>query len=410
MSAASTHCTAMNLFPSAFGPQPDPLFPSGAYSDTLERLKKYLFQELEKAIGSRTGGLEAVIQRIATEVDRVCQMSDRIQNSGQILRWQQSLAQHRLNKCLQYYRLGSQRGRGELHSSLSSIVYRYIAPGKSQLGFEGRYGLLEDFMQMFYIEALNAFRREHGLVEDYTPRMRLELAEYMAFCEQYAKRRIRLRNGHSQQLIVLRAQGFARRLPEETSVDMATVMEAPKTEEGERYGRNPVVQQMREQLVTEAPDLADGVMRDRVIQTLFAYLEEQDQQDCIDYITLKLEDCSAPEIDQILNLSPRQRDYLQQRVKYHIEKFSQVHEWELVHQWLGADLEQRLGLTPEEWAMFMANLTPDQCALITAKQQHPDPLGLDDQTLSQTLGWTSKKVQRVWSQILGLARKYRNQG
>ena len=78
------------------------------------------------------------------------------------------------------------------------------------------------------------------------------------------------------------------------------------------------------------------------------YLKAQNQTDCIDYLVLKLQDCSAAEIDEILGLSARERDYLQQRFKYHIEKFSQQHEWELVHQWLGANLESRLGMTPTE--------------------------------------------------------------
>ncbi len=75
-----------------------------------------------------------------------------------------------------------------------------------QLGFQARYSLIEDFLQSFYSESLKAFRRENELPDGYQPRTRLELAEYMAFTEQYAKRRISLPNGQNQQLIVLRAQ------------------------------------------------------------------------------------------------------------------------------------------------------------------------------------------------------------
>ncbi|WP_278002881.1 hypothetical protein [Nodosilinea sp. LEGE 06152] len=356
----------------------------------------------------RPGGLAGVVQRLTAEIDRICALSDRIQASGDINHWQTALVRHRVSKCLTYYDMGSHRGRVELHSSLSAIVYRHVAPQGSQLGFKGRYALLEDFMQNFYIEVLNAFRREHDLPATYTPRTRLELAEYMAFSEQYAKRRINLRGG-SQQLIVLRAQAFSRRQPAETSVDMALVTEGAKTEAAESHARSSVVQQVREKMMAESSDPGDGVMRDRVINALMQYLKAQNQPDCVNYLVLKLQDCSAAEIDDILGLSARERDYLQQRFKYHVEKFSQQHEWQLVHQWLGANLEARLGMTPTEWADFLATLTPDYRRFLTLKQQQVSDAALGDDAIAQALGWTPKKVQRNWTKVLKLAWTFRNQ-
>ncbi len=356
----------------------------------------------------RPGGLTGVMQRLTAEIDRICTLSDRIQASGDISHWQTALVRHRVSKCLTYYDMGSNRGRVELHSSLSAIVYRHVAPQGSHLGFKGRYALLEDFMQNFYIEVLNAFRREHSLSATYTPRTRLELAEYMAFSEQYAKRRINLRGG-SQQLIVLRAQAFSRRQPAETSVDMALVSEGAKTEAAESHARSSVVQQVREKMTAEADDPGDGVMRDRVINTLVQYLKAQNQPDCVDYLVLKLKDCSAAEIDEILGLSARERDYLQQRFKYHVEKFSQQHEWQLVHQWLGANLEARLGMTPTEWGNFLLTLPADYRRFLTLKQRQSDDSALTDEAIAQTLGWTPKKVQRNWTKVLKLAWNFRNQ-
>ncbi|HEY9763820.1 MAG TPA: hypothetical protein V6D07_14910 [Trichocoleus sp.] len=407
MIAASTPSLRMSS-PGFASSSECPVQASAKVTETANPLVVFILQAFHQALSTRPSGLETVAERMAAEVERVCKMSDRIQSSGEVLRWQQSLAQHRLNKCLQYYKLGSNRGRVELHSTLSAIVYRYIAPASSQFGFDGRYALLEDFMQTFYIEALSAFRREHEMAADYSPRTRLELAEYMAFSEQYAKRRIPLRSG-SQQLIVLRAQAFARRMPPETSVDLASALDAPKMEDGELSAHNSTLQQVREQMVADATDPADGVIRDRIVQTLITYLESQDQQDCIDYLTLKLEDCSASEIDQILNLSARERDYLQQRFKYHIEKFAQVHHWELVHQWLGAEIDKRLGLTSEEWTQFITGLTPDQQELIRLKQEQAFSPERTDEMIGELLKWTPKKVKRTWGQILGLAWKHRNQ-
>ncbi|MBW4480904.1 MAG: hypothetical protein KME14_00025 [Tildeniella torsiva UHER 1998/13D] len=356
----------------------------------------------------RLGGIDGVMQRLTTEIERICAMSDRIQASGDVNHWQAALVRHRVSKCLAYYDMGSNRGRVELHSSLSAIVYRHVAPQGSHLGFKGRYALLEDFMQIFYIEVLNAFRREHELPTTYTPRTRLELAEYMAFSEQYAKRRINLRGG-SQQLIVLRAQAFSRRQPAETSVDMTLVSEGAKTEAAESHARSSVVQQVREKMMAETNDPGDGVMRDRVINALMQYLKAQNQTDCVDYLVLKLKDCSAAEIDDILGLSARERDYLQQRFKYHVEKFSQQHEWQLVHQWLGANLEARLGMTPTEWGDFLATLPEDYRQFLDLKRQQIDNGALTDEAIAQALGWTPKKVQRNWTKVLKLAWTFRNQ-
>lgn len=409
MNAVSTP-SIMSTFSSGYESQPEKATqPSLETTASVQQLQQFISQAFQEALKARPVGLEIVAERIAREVVRICEMSDRIQASGRVDSWQRSLAQHRLDKYLHYYRQGSRRGRVDLHSTLSSIVYRYIAPTGSQLGFQGRYSLLEDFLQNFYIEVLKAFRREHDLPADYTPRTRLELAEYMAFTEQYAKRRINLRGRQSQQLVVLRAQAFAKRQPAESSVDMALVADSAKTEEGEAHARSSTVQQVREQMVADAEDPTDGVIRDRIIRTLIDYLESQNQPECIDYLVLKLQDCAASEIDDILQLTPRQRDYLQQRFKYHVEKFAQIHHWELVHQWLGTGIDKRFGLTQEEWDSFIAELSSEERRLVALKQQEEEGSAASHQEIAQAMGWTAKKVQRTWGKILSTAAKYRNQ-
>jgi hypothetical protein len=380
-----------------------------AFDGSVQQLQQQLYDLFEAQLQRRPGGLTAVVGRLAREIDRICRKSDRIQASGRVAEWQQNLMHHRVGKCLDYYRLGSEQGRVELQSTLSAIVYRHVAPPGSHLGFQGRYALLEDLMQTFYIEAMNAFRREHDLADTYTPRTRLELAEYMAFCEQYAKRRITIRGHQSQQLIVLRAQTFSRRLPAETAVDMALVSEGAKTEEAESQIRSSVVYEVREKMSEDSYDPADAVMRDRIITSLVDYLKAQNQHDCVDYLALKLQDCSAAEIDDILGITPRERDYLQQRFKYHVEKFAQQQEWELVHQWLEANLEQRLGLTPEEWTQFIETLSPEQQRFVGLKQAQQTDGSITNEAIAKTLGWTPKKVNRSWSTILKLAWNHRNQ-
>jgi hypothetical protein len=370
-------------------------------TDTLIQL---LCQEMLPQVKATPGCVQAAAKRITKEVERICHKSSRIQTSGQIGSWQITLARHRLQKCLRYYHLGSKRGRAELHSSLGAIVYRHVTVSGSELGFEARYNLIEDFLQAFYIEAIKAFRRENELAEDYTPRTQLQLAEYMAFTEQYAKRRINLPGGANQQLIILRAQGFARRQPQETTLDIEMAVESAKSEEAESYQRSVAVQQIRSQMIAKANfDPSEESERDRVIAELMKYLESQGQSDCMDYLSLKLQDLSAPEIDQILGLTSRQRDYLQQRFKYHVEKFAKQHQWQLVHQWLGAGLEHRLGLSSQQWNYFCNQLTTQQQQILQLKTARQS-----DQAIAKAVQCTPKQLQKRWTQMLELAWAIRN--
>jgi len=371
----------------------------------LRALIEMLSLDLKAELKATESSIQSLAGRIAAEVERICQKSGRIQASGQGSAWQVSLARHRLQKCLTYYRLGSRRGRVELHGTLGSMIYRYVAPTRLQLGFQARYNLIEDFLQAFYGESLKAFRRENELGETYQPRTRLELAEYMAFTEQYAKRRISLPGGQSQQLIVLRAQRFGQRQPLEMSVDIEQALESPKGEDAEAHNRTPIAQQVREQMVADSVDSSsEAVLRDRVVSELVAYLESQGQTDCVNYLVLKLQDLSAPEIDEILGLTPRQRDYLQQRFKYHVERFTLSHNWKLVHQWLGADLDQNLGLSGQQWQTFWQTLNPEQCRLVELKRSQAT-----DEEIIRELKLTPKKLQKRWEQLLDLARQVRNQ-
>lgn len=180
-------------------------------------------------------------------------------------------------------------------------------------------------------------------------------------------------------------------------------MESAKGEEGEQHGRSSAVQQVREQMVAEANDPSESAVRDRVIDTLMEYFEAQGQADCIDYLVLRLQDLPANEIDEILGLSSRQRDYLQQRFKYHVEKFSRTNNWKLVHQWLGADLDQNLGMSPRQWHEFRDRLSDEQQRLLDLKRH-----GSDDATIANSLKCTPKQAQKRWTQLLDLAWQARN--
>lgn len=395
--------TATLPHPSTNSVPPEPI----ALPFDTEKLTLLLESELAEALAIKpTTTTYSLSSRIAVEVARICEKSDRIQKSGEVTSWRLTLSRYRLEKCVQYYRLGSRRGRVELHSILSSMVYRSIAPAHLQLGFQGRYTLIEDFLQGFYTESLRVFRRENQLAQDYQPRTKLQLAEYMAFTEQYAKRRINLPGYNSQQLIILRARSFSSRQPNEIVVDIETAMESAKDGESETYGRSPVMQMIREKMVSgdHSNEQEDGGLRDRIIDELVSYLKSQNQQCCIDYLSLKMQDLSVAEIEDILGITPRERDYLQQRFKYHIEKFALNHNWELVHEWLGADLNHNLGMGPQLWISFCTNLAPDLRQLLDLKRNNTS-----NSDIARAIGCTPKQVHKRWTKLLQSAWEVRNQ-
>ncbi|MGA9380604.1 MAG: hypothetical protein WBV73_17710 [Phormidium sp.] len=366
-------------------------------------LQEILLDEFSQTVGSKSQSVLGVATRIATEVERMCHKSSRIQTSGEVYSWQLILGRNRLHKCLSYYKLGTKQGRIELHSHLTAMIYRYVAPSQSQLGFQGRKNLIDDFLQDFYAASIAAFRREYELPM-FQARTQLELAEYMAFTENYAKRRITLPNGTSQQLIVLRVQAFVKRQPAETSVDIEQAVETAKGEYDQQSSWSAsTMQQVRSQIMTETVDPSEGMLRDRIITELLNYLESEGQSDCVNYLVLKLQDYAAPDIDEFLNLTPRERDYLQQRFKYHVDKFARASHWKLVHQWLGADLDQKLGMSSQQWQEFLNQLSPQHRELLALKK-----VNKFDEEIAKNLKWSLKQVQKQWMDLLELAWKYRN--
>jgi hypothetical protein len=369
---------------------------------SVEAILQLMFSELKQSTQASEQNCRDIATRLTGEVTRICSESKRIQDSGEVETWSMTLARHRLKQCLKYYQFGSHRGRVELHSTLSAVIYRYITPPQVQSSYQARLTLIEDFLQGFYIEALNAFRRENQLPASCCPRTLLELAEYMAFTERYGKRRIPLPGRRSQQLIILRAQTFSLQQPPETSVDIEQAAEGAGGESD--YGWNTApVQQVREQMVSQEPETGEDTLRQTVIDELMNYLEERQQSDCADYFALRLRDLPANEIEAILGLTPRQRDYLQQRFKYHLIRFALSHHWELVHQWLEADLGRNFGLTPQQWQRLQNQLTSQQSLLLSLKQK-----GLTDAAIAPTLGCSVIQVQKQWSKLLEQAWEIRN--
>ncbi len=369
---------------------------------SVDSLSQLFYHDLKNSTGAAETGCRAIAQRAANEVLRICSESDRIQASGDVEVWAKSLGKHRLDQCLKYYSLGSRQGRVELHSTLSAIVYRYITPPQVQTSYQARLALIEDFLQGFYVEALNAFRRENQLSDRHQPRTLLELAEFMAFSERYGKRRIPLPGRRSQQLIILRAQTFSRQQPPELPIDIEQATDYG----GDGDDLRPAASHQRvreEMMIAQADDLPENSLRGRVVEELLAYLKERNQDECADYFTLRLLDLPTQEIESLLNLTPRERDYLQQRFKYHLLRFALAHNWELVHEWLEAGLETNLGLTVQQWQQLQDTLSAKQAKLLALKQQ-----GVTDDEAAKILSMTPTQFQKQWTKLLEQAWEIRN--
>lgn len=279
----------------------------GEVGARVQTIFELVFAELRNSTRVSEQNCREVSERITNEILRICTESQRIQSSGEIENWAKTLATHRLKQCLQYYQLGSHRGRGELHSTLSAIVYRYMSLPTIPVNYQARLTMIEDFLQGFYAESLNAFRRENLLDSRYRPQTLLELAEYMAFTERYGKRRIPLPGHRSQQLIILRAQSFSHQQPPELLVDMEAAAEGTNPDSDSKWNEM-AVQQVRSLMVAQEAEPMEANLRHTVVKELMAYLQERQQDDCADYFALRLQDLSASEIENILGLTTRERD------------------------------------------------------------------------------------------------------
>ena len=87
----------------------------------------------------------------------------------------------------------------------------------------------------------------------------------------------------------------------------------------------------------------------------------------------------------------------------HVEKFAHSSHWQLVHQWLGADLDQKLGLSEPQWEAFVGQLDSLEQQLLSLKRAN-----LSDFEMALALKITPKQVQKRWSHLLEMASLVRN--
>jgi len=84
-------------------------------------------------------------------------------------------------------------------------------------------------------------------------------------------------------------------------------------------------------------------------------------------------------------------------------RFALLHRWELVHEWLEADLQMNLGLTPQQWETYTDQLDEKHRLLLKLKQQ-----GQPDENIAKILGLSMAQLQKRWFKILEQAWEIRN--
>lgn len=246
-----------------------------------------------------------IFNRCIQEAQRICSFSPRIQKSGDIPYWENSLTQIRWNQIQNLNRFPPSQQLKLLNSRLKDKIPSY------QFSPE----ILADFFQSFYLECLRAFRREFGL-EGYSPKSRLETAEFFAYCDRYSQRKIL--GGIA--LVRRRAIDFLQSRPPEIPCEIEAAAEY--SEEARAWGEEIYKAYLRAAQEKEREKFAAGE-REKRIAALFQFLEAKGRYDCIRYLSLVLEDWHPAAIEAELGTTRRERDYLQQRSRYWILKFQE---------------------------------------------------------------------------------------
>ncbi|MGL5064984.1 MAG: hypothetical protein ACRC62_33875 [Microcoleus sp.] len=315
-------------------------------------------------------------QRIEEEVDRMIAHGKAVKN-GFITR--EGLIQFRLQQWQTYLECNTPaRILFKLNTVLSSYIGA-VVPVADQ----------DDFCSRFLIETLRAFRREFA-VENYTPKALLELAEFALFSQRYAQRRVPI---VKMQTILLRAYTWKKqceRINEEIKYDGML----------NEFGV-PTYESFLDKNTASTNSLPATSTHDaqQLINSLFEYFQSIGQPELVRYLTLRTANLQVSDIDAVMGLTVRERDYIQQRFVYHVGQWMGTKGCDLYHEYFGINPANGLGLSGDQWAEL--------------KSQYHDiwslkSRGVDDKSIGIRLGMSEGKVRREWRKMVQKAKVLRN--
>jgi hypothetical protein len=272
--------------------------------------------------------------------------------------------------------------------------------------------LLEEFLQEFCMDAMRIFRRESALTGKYQPSSRLEKAEFFTFWEHYAKRTIHF-SKNSQTIVRLRAQGFIKARAEWREIPIAFNSIDKAIEEGLSASEGGLLQCVREEVSGQPLETeSDAIDALSIVMDLEKWLLDRGHPECVEYLKLRMEDAGVEKIEKKMGLTKRQRDYLQQKFRYHTDKFLLSDPyWRSVHCYLGAPIEDRLGLSRTEWeSVVVGVLSQDNSGLdveIVVSVIENIQKEMSDEAIAEVSGCTPHKAYRIRAKLLQAAKETR---
>lgn len=147
------------------------------------------------------------------------------------------------------------------------------------------------------------------------------------------------------------------------------------------------------------------VVRAEVKQSFSDYLREKLDETAVQWLELHLQGYSQDVIAQRMNLPVNDVYRLREKISYHaVRVFSLKHRPELVMNWLGTALkENNLGLTPDQWDKFQADLTPEQAFILDKLRA-----GQDFDAIARALNKRVNQITSEWSKLYLAAQTIRN--
>lgn len=353
----------------------------------------------------------AIADRLSIKIQRIFDHSPRMQKDP--IRSQKLLVEHwvrRLDAYLEYQDCGHSLVRKSIVGMVCHYFSRSTGRLSSSLGVKT--DLLEEFLQEFCIDAMRIFRRESALSEEYQPSSRLEKAEFFTFWEHYAKRSIHF-SKNSQTIARLRAQGFIKARAEWREIPIAFDSIDRAIEEGLSASEGGLLQRVREEISGQPLETeSDAIDALSIVVALEKWLLDRGHPECVEYLKLRMEDAGVEKIEEQMGLTKRQRDYLQQKFRYHTDKFLLSDPyWRSVHCYLGAPIEERLGLSRAEWEGVVGwVLSQDNSGLdaeIVVSVIENIEREMSDEAIAKASGCTPHKAYRIRAKLLQSAKEIR---
>lgn len=302
---------------------------------------------------------EAVAYRLYDELTRIRAHSERLQNFGNL----QGLTVVKWTLIHKYFKYGNPSNQQkELAKLIGGIAYKVFS--KKGIATQRIQTELEDFGVELLWEVTRAFRREFCLADNYQPRYQLEHAEYCAYASRYIRRPIR-----NMQLILRRAEFYIKNkgllVESAASPGLDGEFDNDEVSTIDTLARKAVLEH------SSRSSISGDI--ENLVSLVVEYLESKNQGDAADLFVLTLRDVPLPEIEILLSLSPRQRDYLQQRLQYHLGKLLQGtgHESDQVREYFGTTERQKFGLPNSLMPDFLKSLSEAEERLLELIGTYP---------------------------------------